>query len=159
MASVPRRILLPIQGFEKMPLVSLIPDVEQMVWIAEQNCSECSNIIITLLYLLCMIRFMIMTEPTNLDKSSSQRLLTANINIDNFQSEKILNDRSDLPVNDNKISDQEELVIIDEVETEIILDSSNENRALISTIKLGISTESTTWFCEDCICMHEEEEQ
>ncbi|CAF3454842.1 unnamed protein product [Rotaria socialis] len=93
MASVPRRILLPIQGFEKMPLVSLIPDVEQMVWIAEQNCN------------------------------------------------------------------QEELVIIDEVETEIILDSSNENRALISTIKLGISTESTTWFCEDCICMHEEEEQ
>ncbi|CAF4493086.1 unnamed protein product [Rotaria socialis] len=40
MASVPRRILLPIQGFEKMPLVSLIPDVEQMVWIAEQNCSK-----------------------------------------------------------------------------------------------------------------------
>ncbi|CAF3470972.1 unnamed protein product [Rotaria socialis] len=102
---------------------------------------------------------MIMTEPTNLDKSSSQRLLTANINIDNFQSEKILNDRSDLPVNDNKISDQEELVIIDEVEAEIILDSSNENRALISIIKLGISTESTTWFCEDCIDMHEEEEQ
>ncbi|CAM4769812.1 unnamed protein product [Rotaria magnacalcarata] len=81
-----------------------------------------------------------MTEPTNLDKSSSQRLLTANINIDNFQN-------------------QEELVIIDEVETEIILDSSYENRALISTIKLGISTESTTWFCEDCIDMHEEEEQ
>ena len=45
---------------------------------------------------------MIMTEPTNLDKSSSQRLLTANINIDNFQSEQILKDRSDLPVNDNK---------------------------------------------------------
>ncbi|CAF5123776.1 unnamed protein product, partial [Rotaria socialis] len=52
-----------------------------------------------------------------------------------------------------------ELVIIDEVEAEIILDSSNENRALISIIKLGISTESTTWFCEDCIDMHEEEEQ
>ncbi|CAF1928724.1 unnamed protein product [Rotaria magnacalcarata] len=76
---------------------------------------------------------MIMTEPTSLDKSSSQRLLTANINIDNFQSEQILNDRSDLPINDNKISDQEELVIIDEVETEIISDISNENRELIST--------------------------
>ncbi|CAF4438670.1 unnamed protein product, partial [Rotaria magnacalcarata] len=44
----PRRMLLPIQGFEEMPLVSLeetisplvlpIPDVEQMVWIAKQNC-------------------------------------------------------------------------------------------------------------------------
>ncbi|CAF4780308.1 unnamed protein product, partial [Rotaria sp. Silwood2] len=55
---------------------------------------------------------MIMTEPTNLDKSSGRTLLTANINIDNFQSEQILNDRSDLPVNDNKISDQEELVIV-----------------------------------------------
>ena len=76
---------------------------------------------------------MIMTEPTNLDKSSSQRLLTVNINIDNFQSEQILNDRSDLPVNDNKISDQEELVITDEVETDIILAISNENRALLST--------------------------
>ncbi|CAF4770539.1 unnamed protein product [Rotaria socialis] len=76
---------------------------------------------------------MLMTEPTNLDKSSSQRLLTANINIDNFQSEQILSDRSGLPVNDNKISDQKELVIIDEVETEIILNISNENRALIST--------------------------
>ncbi|CAF2269357.1 unnamed protein product [Rotaria magnacalcarata] len=74
-----------------------------------------------------------MTEPTSLDKSSSQRLLTANINIDNFQSEQILNDRSDLPINDNKISDQEELVIIDEVKTEIILNLSNENTALIST--------------------------
>ncbi|CAM4779618.1 unnamed protein product [Rotaria magnacalcarata] len=84
-------------------------------------------------YIVKKIRFMIMTEPTSLDKSSSQRLLTANINIDNFQSEQILNDRSDLPINDNKISDQEELVIIDEVETEIILDISNENRALIST--------------------------
>ncbi|CAF4514430.1 unnamed protein product, partial [Rotaria magnacalcarata] len=48
-------------------------------------------------------------------------------------SEQILNDRSDLPVNDNKISDQEELVTIDEVETEIILDISSENSALIST--------------------------
>ncbi|CAF2212707.1 unnamed protein product [Rotaria magnacalcarata] len=76
---------------------------------------------------------MIMTEPTSLDKSSSQRLLTANINIDNFQSEQILNDRSDLPINDNKISDQEELVIIDEVKTEITLNLSNENTALIST--------------------------
>ncbi|CAF1340315.1 unnamed protein product [Rotaria magnacalcarata] len=44
----PRRMLLRIQGFEEMPLVSLeetisplvlpIPDVEQMVWIAKQNC-------------------------------------------------------------------------------------------------------------------------
>ncbi|CAM4791838.1 unnamed protein product [Rotaria magnacalcarata] len=44
----PRRMLLPIQEFEEMPLVSLeqtinplvllIPDVEQMVWIAKQNC-------------------------------------------------------------------------------------------------------------------------
>ncbi|CAF3504874.1 unnamed protein product [Rotaria socialis] len=125
---------------------------------ARSNCSRLQHIIfgsmsmlwfffnlylfIELIYLiyLCMIRFMMMMEPTNLDKSSSQRLLTANINIDNFQN-------------------QEELVIIDEVETEIILDLSNENRALISTIKLGISTESTTWFCEDCIDMHEEEEQ
>ncbi|CAF4300383.1 unnamed protein product [Rotaria magnacalcarata] len=49
------------------------------------------------------------------------------------ESEQILNDRSDLPVNDNKISDQEELVTIDEVETEIILDISSENSALIST--------------------------
>ncbi|CAF4473165.1 unnamed protein product [Rotaria socialis] len=57
---------------------------------------------------------MIMTEPTNADKSSSQRLLAVNINIDNFQN-------------------QEELVIIDEVETEIILNISNENRALMST--------------------------
>ncbi|CAM4785011.1 unnamed protein product [Rotaria magnacalcarata] len=65
-------------------------------------------------YIVKKIRFMIMTEPTSLDKSSSQRLLTANINIDNFQN-------------------QEELVIIDEVETEIISDISNENRELIST--------------------------
>jgi len=46
----PRRMLLPIQGFEKMslvsleeavkPLVSVVPDVEQMVWIAKQNCSH-----------------------------------------------------------------------------------------------------------------------
>jgi hypothetical protein len=43
-------MLLPIQGFEKMPLVSLeeavipllllVPDIEQMVWIAKQNCSH-----------------------------------------------------------------------------------------------------------------------
>ncbi len=49
-AAEPRRMLLPIQGFEKMPLVSLedaisplvslIPDVEQMVWIAKENCSR-----------------------------------------------------------------------------------------------------------------------
>ncbi|CAF4478613.1 unnamed protein product [Rotaria sp. Silwood2] len=49
-AGEPRRMLLPIQGFEKMPLVSLehainpivslIPDVEQMTWIAKQNCSS-----------------------------------------------------------------------------------------------------------------------
>ncbi|CAF1461843.1 unnamed protein product [Rotaria sordida] len=47
-AAEPRRMLLPIQGFEKMPLVSLekairpvvsfVPDVEQMVWIAKENC-------------------------------------------------------------------------------------------------------------------------
>jgi hypothetical protein len=46
----PQRMLLPIQGFEKMPLislekaviplVSLVPDVEQMVWIAKQNRSH-----------------------------------------------------------------------------------------------------------------------
>jgi hypothetical protein len=46
----PRRMLLPIKGFEERPLVSLeaaviplvsvIPDVEQMVWIAKQNCSH-----------------------------------------------------------------------------------------------------------------------
>ncbi|CAF5145645.1 unnamed protein product, partial [Rotaria sp. Silwood1] len=40
-------MLLPIQGYEKMPLVSLeeaivplvslVPDVEQMVWVAKQN--------------------------------------------------------------------------------------------------------------------------
>ncbi|CAF1519124.1 unnamed protein product, partial [Rotaria magnacalcarata] len=37
----------------------------------------------------------------------------------------------------------------------------NYSRWLCNTcrIKLGISTESTTWFCEDCIDMHEEEEQ
>ncbi|CAF1018095.1 unnamed protein product [Rotaria magnacalcarata] len=40
MGSEPRRMLLPIQGFEKMPLISLIPDVEQMVWIAKQNCNQ-----------------------------------------------------------------------------------------------------------------------
>lgn len=44
----PQRMLLPIQGFETMalvsleeaiaPLISLIPDVEQMVWICKQNC-------------------------------------------------------------------------------------------------------------------------
>ncbi len=43
-ATEPRQMLLPIQGYEKMPivsleeavnpLVSLIPDIEQMVWIA-----------------------------------------------------------------------------------------------------------------------------
>jgi hypothetical protein len=46
----PQRVLLPIQGFENMPLVSLeeavkplvslVPDVEHMVWIAKQNCSH-----------------------------------------------------------------------------------------------------------------------
>jgi len=46
----PQRMLLPIQGFESMslvsleeavkPLVSVVPDVEQMVWIAKQNCSH-----------------------------------------------------------------------------------------------------------------------
>ncbi|CAF1353619.1 unnamed protein product [Rotaria sordida] len=50
MTSEPRRMLLPIQGFEKMSLVSLeeainllrsiIPDVEQMAWIAKQNCNH-----------------------------------------------------------------------------------------------------------------------
>jgi hypothetical protein len=49
-AAEPRRMLLPIQGFETVslvsledaviPLVSLIPDVEQMVWIAKQNCTH-----------------------------------------------------------------------------------------------------------------------
>ncbi|CAF4843679.1 unnamed protein product [Rotaria sp. Silwood1] len=49
-AAEPRRMLLPIQGFEKMPLVSLeeavaplvslIPDIEQMVWIVKQNCGD-----------------------------------------------------------------------------------------------------------------------
>jgi len=49
-AAEPQRVLLPIQGFDKMPLVSLeeaviplvllVPDVEQMVWIAKQNCSH-----------------------------------------------------------------------------------------------------------------------
>ena len=47
-AAEPRRMLLPIQGYENMPLVSLeeaviplaslVPDVKQMVWIAKQNC-------------------------------------------------------------------------------------------------------------------------
>jgi hypothetical protein len=46
----PQRMLLPIQGFDKMPvvsletavlpLVSLVSDVEQMVWIAKQNCTN-----------------------------------------------------------------------------------------------------------------------
>ena len=49
-AAEPRRMLLPIQGYENMPLVSLekavislaslIPDVKQMVWIAKQNCAH-----------------------------------------------------------------------------------------------------------------------
>ncbi|CAF3633963.1 unnamed protein product [Rotaria sp. Silwood1] len=49
-AAEPRRMLLPIQGFDKMPivslekaigpLISLIPDVEQMVSIAKQNCNN-----------------------------------------------------------------------------------------------------------------------
>ncbi|CAF1362895.1 unnamed protein product [Adineta ricciae] len=44
----PKRMLLPIQGYEKMPIVSLeeavqplissVPQVEQMAWIAKQNC-------------------------------------------------------------------------------------------------------------------------
>ncbi|CAF3999025.1 unnamed protein product, partial [Rotaria sordida] len=46
----PRQMILPIQGFEIMPLVSLeeaisplvslIPDVERMVWIVKQNCID-----------------------------------------------------------------------------------------------------------------------
>ncbi|CAF0838331.1 unnamed protein product [Rotaria sordida] len=71
-------------------------------------------------------------EQTNLDKSSGSTLLTTNININNFQGEQVLNDRFHLSVNDNKISDQG-VVIIDEIETEIIVDSSNENRIHIST--------------------------
>jgi len=49
-AAEPQRMLLPIQGFDKMPLVSLeeaviplvsfVSDVEQMVWIAKQNCTN-----------------------------------------------------------------------------------------------------------------------
>lgn len=47
-AAEPRRMLLPIQGYENMPLVSLeeaviplvslVSDVKQMVWITKQNC-------------------------------------------------------------------------------------------------------------------------
>ncbi|CAF3538015.1 unnamed protein product [Rotaria sp. Silwood1] len=50
LATEPRQMLLPIQGFEKMPLgsleeainpiVSFVPDVEQMVWFDKQNCSD-----------------------------------------------------------------------------------------------------------------------
>ncbi|CAF1274980.1 unnamed protein product [Rotaria sordida] len=49
-ASEPRRMLSPIQGYENKPLVSLeevirplislVPDVEQMVWIALENCKN-----------------------------------------------------------------------------------------------------------------------
>ena len=50
MATEPRQMLLPIQGYEQLavvsleeaikPLRSLIDDIEQMVWIVEQNCRQ-----------------------------------------------------------------------------------------------------------------------
>jgi len=49
-ADEPLRVLLPIEGYETMPLVSLeeavdpllhlLPDIQRKVWVAKQNCES-----------------------------------------------------------------------------------------------------------------------